>query len=188
MKKLIILSIILSLFSACNQTTSQQSKNQNIKLELTQDELASIGNNSNAGASLLVRKAVEKEMVSNKYTPEEEKELEKAIENLKIEFFLNRKASKNTQVTDVEVLQVYKDNAEKLKDADIVQVLPEIKNKIFLQKVGEEKIKYMNSLVEKYDLNSILKKYFPEIEKKEEVTKEENKELESKKEEKSKNK
>lgn len=167
MKKLIILSIILSLISACNQTSSSQTKNENIKLELTQDELASIGDNSNAGASLLVRKAIEKEMLNYQYTLEEKKELEKAIENLKIEFFLNRVASKNTQINDTEVLQVYKDNSEKLKEADIVQVLPEIKNQLFLQKVGEEKIKYMNSLVEKYDLNTVLKKYFPTEEKKE---------------------
>lgn len=175
MKKLIILSIVLAIFSACNQTTSSQVKKQNIKLELTQDELASIGNNSNAGASILVRKAIEKEMANYKYTPEEEKELEKAIENVKMEFFLNRTASKNTHVADVEVLQVYKDNADKLKDADIIQVLPEIKNQIFLQRVGEEKIKYMNSLVEKYDLNTILKKYFPDTKKeiKEEVKQEE---------------
>ena len=49
-------------------------------------------------------------------------------------------------------------NADKLKDSDIIKVLPEIK-----QRVSEEKVKYMNSLVTKYDLNNILKKYFPNI-------------------------
>lgn len=167
MKKFIILFIIIFLISACNQTQSFQEKKENIKLELTQDELASIGENSNVGASLLVRKAIEKEMANYQYTLEEKKELDKAIENLKIEFFLNRIASKNTQINDSEVLQVYKENSEKLKEVDIVQLLPKIKNQLFLQKVGEEKIKYMNSLVEKYDLNVLLKKYFPTAEKKE---------------------
>lgn len=54
-------------------------------------------------------------------------------------------------------------NADKLKDSDIIKVLPEIKEKLFLQRVSDEKVKYMNSLVTKYDLNNILKKYFPNI-------------------------
>lgn len=154
MKKLIIISTLLALFSACNQTLNQP----NNTLSLTKEELATIGNNSNAAASLLVKKAVEKEMSTYQYTTEEKQELDKAIENLKLEFFLNRVASKNTVVNDVEVLQIYKDNADKLKDSDIIKVLPEIK-----QRVSEEKVKYMNSLVTKYDLNNILKKYFPNI-------------------------
>lgn len=154
MKKLIIISTLLALFSACNQTLNQP----NNTLSLTKEGLATIGNNSNAAASLLVKKAVEKEMSTYQYTTEEKQELDKAIENLKLEFFLNRVASKNTVVNDVEVLQIYKDNADKLKDSDIIKVLPEIK-----QRVSEEKVKYMNSLVTKYDLNNILKKYFPNI-------------------------
>lgn len=154
MKKLIIISTLLALFSACNQTLNQP----NNTLSLTKEELATVGNNSNAAASLLVKKAVEKEMSTYQYTTEEKQELDKAIENLKLEFFLNRVASKNTVVNDVEVLQIYKDNADKLKDSDIIKVLPEIK-----QRVSEEKVKYMNSLVTKYDLNNILKKYFPNI-------------------------
>lgn len=159
MKKLIIISTLLALFSACNQTLNQP----NNTLSLTKEELATVGNNFNAAASLLVKKAVEKEMSTYQYTTEEKQELDKAIENLKLEFFLNRVASKNTVVNDVEVLQIYKDNADKLKDSDIIKVLPEIKEKLFLQRVSEEKVKYMNSLVTKYDLNNILKKYFPNI-------------------------
>lgn len=104
MKKLIIISTLLALFSACNQTLNQP----NNTLSLTKEELATIGNNSNAAASLLVKKAVEKKMSTYQYTTEEKQELDKAIENLKLEFFLNRVASKNTVVNDVEVLQIYK--------------------------------------------------------------------------------
>lgn len=167
MKKIIILAVIFSLVSACNQASVSQTGNKDINFELTQDELQSIGNDSTKGASILVKKAIKKEMMEYQYTLDEKKELEKAIEDLKMEFFLNRIASKNTYISDTEVLQLYKDNVEKLKDTDIVQILPEIKNQLFLQKVGNEKVKYMNSLVEKYDLNTVLEKYFPIQEKKE---------------------
>lgn len=168
MKKLIFIFALLAIFSACNHTMTQQ---DNI-LELTKEELAFVGNNSNAAASLLIKKAVEKEMSTYQYTPQEQKELNRAIENIKLEFFLNRVASKNTRIDDVEVLEIYKKNADKLKDSDIVEVLPEIKEGLFLQRVGEEKVKYMNSLIEKYDLNNTLKKYFPEIDAPEEKVKE----------------
>ena len=68
-------------------------------------------------------------------------------------------------VDDMEVLQVYQNNMDKLKDQDIVQILPQIKDQMVLQRREEEKVKYMNSLVEKYDLNAELKKHFPEIDK-----------------------
>ncbi len=72
----------------------------------------------------------------------------------------------------MEVLQVYQNNIDKLKDADITAVLPQLKDQMLFQRREEEKVKYMNSLVEKYKLNDELKKYFPESENKEEIAKE----------------
>ena len=128
-----------------------------------------MGSNSNAAAQLLVRKAVLNEMKGVKYTEEEKKELEEIKKNIEIEYFLNKKAMETANVDDMEVLQVYKDNMDKLKEADIVQVLPQIKDQMLLQRREEEKVKYMNSLVDKYDLNAELKKHFPEIDKAAEV-------------------
>lgn len=75
-------------------------------------------------------------------------------------------------VDDMEVLQVYQNNIDKLKDADITAVLPQLKDQMLFQRREEEKVKYMNSLVEKYKLNDELKKYFPESENKEETAEE----------------
>ncbi len=72
----------------------------------------------------------------------------------------------------MEVLQVYQNNIDKLKDADITAVLPQLKDQMLFQRREEEKVKYMNSLVEKYKLNDELKKYFPETENKEETAEE----------------
>lgn len=149
---------------ASNNEIKKETSTSNIEINLTQDEINSTGGDANIGAQLLVRKAILKEMEINKYTPEEEKELNNAIENLKLEFFLNRTASKKVIVSDEEVLATYKENGEKLKDADIEVVFPQIKEKIFLYKVNNEKISYMNSLVEKYRLNDKIKEYYKPVE------------------------
>lgn len=163
--KLMILSAALLLtVTGCGNDTAAKPNNGTAtgkaEIKLTQEEIAGTGENANAGAQLLVRKAVIKEMEGNKYTPEEQKELDNAIENLKVEFFLNRTASKNVVVTDEEVLATYKENGDKLKNADIEIVFPQIKQEIFMFKVNNEKVAYMNSLVEKYKLNDRIKEYY----------------------------
>ena len=39
--------------------------------------------------------------------------------------------------------------------------LPQIREQLFLQKVNNEKINYINSLIEKNQLNDKIKLYFP---------------------------
>lgn len=174
--KLFFLSaVFLLVMSGCgkevasNNETKKEVSAPKVEINLTQEEVNSTDGNANLGAQLLVRKAVLKEMEANKYTPEEEKELNNAIENLKLEFFLNRTASKNVTVSDEEVLATYKENGEKLKNADIEVVFPQIKEKIFLYKVNNEKINYMNSLVEKYRLNDKIKEYYKPVEEAQEI-------------------
>lgn len=162
MKKFLTLSVLTFLFVACENNTSENKVSG--KIELTKEEIEKTKDNSNAAAGLLVRKAILKEMSEYEYTEEEKKELEEIKTNVEIEYFLNRQGIKSAKVEDTEVLQVYQNNIDKLKDADIVKVMPEIKEKMLIQRAGEEKIKYMNSLVEKYKLNDELKKYFPESE------------------------
>ena len=168
MKKQLLLSMIFVLLMAgCgangNANTNTATKVQPITL--TETEMKEVGTNSNAAAQLLVRKAILKEMGENKYTEQEKKELEEIKKNVELEYFLNKKAMESVKVDDMEVLQVYQNNIDKLKDTDIVQVLPQLKDQMLLQRREEAKVNYMNSLVEKYDLNSEIKKRFPEVEK-----------------------
>ena len=167
-KNLIILGAFVFLLSGCG--TEQKSKE--VKISLTEQEVKDSENNSNAAAQILVKKAVLKEMENVKYSEEEKKELEEIKENIELEYFLNKKAMETANVDDMEVLQVYQNNIDKLKDADITAVLPQLKDQMLFQRREEEKVKYMNSLVEKYKLNDELKKYFPESENKEETAEE----------------
>ena len=167
-KNLIILGAFVFLLSGCG--TEQKPKE--VKISLTEQEVKDSENNSNIAAQILVKKAVLKEMENVKYSEEEKKELEEIKENIELEYFLNKKAMETANVDDMEVLQVYQNNIDKLKDADITAVLPQLKDQMLFQRREEEKVKYMNSLVEKYKLNDELKKYFPESENKEETAEE----------------
>ena len=168
-KQLMILTVSAFLVGGCGAKETAAPKID--KITLTEQEIKDTQKNSNAAAQLLVRKAILKEMNDVKYNEEEKKELEELKKNLELEYFLNKKAMETTAVDDMEVLQVYQNNIDKLKEGDIVEILPQLKNQMLLQRREEEKVKYMNSLVEKYDLNGELKKYFPEAEEKQEEVK-----------------
>lgn len=179
-KSLMVLSMLVFILGGCE---NKNVADNNTNISLTEQDVKDAENNSSIGAQILVRKAVLKEMANEKYTEEEKKELEDIKKNVEIEYFLNKKAMATTNVDDMEVLQVYQNNADKFTNADITVILPQIKEQMLIQKREDEKIKYMNSLVEKYKLNDELKKHFPEIDKKdgeeaketEEVSKEETK-------------
>ena len=135
-------------------------------IKLTKKELEALGENKDAVAQLLVRKAILAEMEKKEYTEEEKKYLEEMKLNMEIEFYLNSVAQKTVQIYDYELLEVYKNNTEVLKDKNTVEVYPQLQQALFNQKLGEEKVKVINELVEKYKINDVLKEYIkPEDEK-----------------------
>ena len=142
-------------------------------IKLTKKELEALGENKDAVAQLLVRKAILAEMENKEYTEEEKKYLEEMKLNMEIEFYLNSIAQKTVQIFDYELLEVYKNNTELLKDKNTVEVYPQLQQALFNQKLGEEKVKVINGLVEKYKINDVLKEYIKieEPEEKEEESK-----------------
>ena len=128
-------------------------------IKLTKKELEALGENKDAVAQLLVRKAILAEMENREYTEEEKKYLEEMKLNIEIEFYLNSIAQKTVQVYDYELLEVYKNNTELLKDKNTVEVYPQLQQALFNQKLGEEKVKVINEIVEKYKINDVLKEY-----------------------------
>lgn len=157
MKKYLVFATLLVTLMGCSAVSPKKA----VDIKLTQEELTQVGNNKNLAASILVKKSILKEMSEYKYTSEEKKSLAEAIENTQLEFYLNNLASKKVIVTDEEVLKVYNDNADKLKNMDPQQVLPQIKQQLLLHKIPNERTNYLNSLVDKYDLNNLLNSYFP---------------------------
>ncbi|MDU1911036.1 hypothetical protein [Fusobacterium sp.] len=128
-------------------------------IKLTEMELEILKDNKDGIAQLLVRKAILAEMEKKVYTEEEKKYLEEMKLNMEIEFYLNSIAQKTVQIHDYELLEVYKNNAELLKDKNTVEVYPQLQQALFNQKLGEEKVKIINDLIEKYKINDVLKEY-----------------------------
>jgi hypothetical protein len=152
MKKFLLTSILLVGLSSIGLAVS-----------LTEEELKVANGNSNVGASLLVKKAILEEIKSSPFTADEKKLIADAKENIEVEAFLNKLAQANVVVKEEEVLKVYEDNKDKFgADEDVVNIMPQIKQSIFNQRLGEEKVKLINIFIVKYNLNDILKKYFPQ--------------------------
>lgn len=138
-----------------------------MRLNLTKSELDTIGENKDAIAQMLVKKAILIEMEKKEYSEEEKKYLEEMKLNMEIEFYLNSIAQKTVQIFDYELLEVYKNNAELLKEKNTVDIYPQLQQALFNQKLGEEKIKVINEIIEKHKVNEVLKEYIkPEEEKK----------------------
>ena len=137
-----------------------------MQIKLTKEEMEKLGENKDGIAQLLVRKAILAEMEKKKYTEEEKKYLEEIKINIEVEFYLNSIAQKAVQIYDYELLEVYKNNSELLKDKNTVEIYPQLQQALFNKKLGEEKVKVINEIVEKYKINDVLKEYIkPEEEK-----------------------
>lgn len=131
-------------------------------VKLTKAEIKNIGNDKNRAAAILIEKAVFNEMSKAEYTKEEKEQLKKFKKNVEKEYFLNKKAGEKTVISDETVLAVYTNNKEKLEGKDPAVILPQIKEQLYKQKLQQEKINYLNSLIQEYNLNEELKKSFPD--------------------------
>ena len=153
-KKMLLLSVLVGSMIGCGK---EETKTPVVQLNQTEIEL--VESNPNIGAQLLVKKAILKEMEGNVYNEEQQKLLKEMKENLELEFYLSSISQDNIVVTDGEILKVYQDNAKVLKDRDIVEVFPQLKQQLINQRLGAAKINTINKIVEKYKLNDVLKSY-----------------------------
>ena len=134
-------------------------------IKLTEKELENVRENKDAIAQLLVRKAILNEMKEKKY-------LEELKLNMEIEFYLTTIAQNNITISDYELLEVYKNNTEILKDKTIMEVYPQLQQALINQKINEGKLVAINEIIEKHKLNEILKEYTGEEKNQEIETKE----------------
>ena len=131
-------------------------------LKLDPVEIEQANGNPNVMAQMLVSKAIMAERAKREFTNEEKAQLEIMKKNMEVEFFLNILAQKDIVIADHEILELYKNNAEALKDKNMVEVFPELRQALFNQKLGEAKVNVINGFIEQYKLNDILKEYAPQ--------------------------
>lgn len=158
-KQLLILGVFAALMTGCQQPEKAEKK---AVISLNSAELKDIKNNFEEIRLSLVRKSVLKEMEGIKYSKEEKEYLENLKKETDIEFFLNKKAMEKVKVEDEKVLEIYHQNIDSLKEFNINEALIQIKNELTKQQVYLEKIEYVNSLMEKYNIEETAKKYFAE--------------------------
>ncbi len=157
MKKLIMLFILL-LIIGCEEIQTNTTKEEYV-VELTSEQKELAGNNQNIIAELLIKNAVLKEKELATLSKEEEKKLKNLIENVELEFFIEKNAAKGLEVDPVEIVNVYEANKEKFNGATIKEVAPQIKQLIINQKLQQGKIDYVNGIIAQYNLNDKLKEY-----------------------------
>ena len=177
MKKMLLLLVLAGSMIGCGKEEVKT-----LEVQLNQTEIELVESNPNVGAQLLVKKAILKEMEGNVYNEEQQKLLKEMKENLELEFYLSSISQDNIVVTDEEILKVYQDNSKVLKDRDIVEVFPQLKQQLINQRLGAAKINTINKIVEKYKLNDVLKSY-TKVKTDKKIVKEEPKKEEPKKEE-----
>ena len=154
MKKILLVLLLGALVIGC-----ETKKNSTQELKLSKTEIELIGSNQNAGAELLVKKALLKEMDGNIYSEEQKKSLEEMKSNIELEFYLSVISQQGIVVTDEEILKVYQDNKKELKDEDLVIIFPQLKQQLINQKLALAKVRTIEKIVEKYNLNDILKSH-----------------------------
>lgn len=162
-KKYAGIMLLLGLLLGCNQegiktNVGAEKMSGSNKITLTQQELEE-NKDANLRAQLLVKKAVLNEMSIMKLTEEQNKKLNELKNNLEMEFFLEVQASKNVQIKDYEILELYKKNADKLKEGNVVDIFPKLQQALYVEKIASGKTVVLNEIITKYNLNDELKKY-----------------------------
>lgn len=128
-------------------------------IRLTEKELKNVKENKDAIAQLLVKKAILNEIKEKKYNDEEKKSLEELKTNIEIEFYLTSIAQNNITISNYEILEIYKNNSETLKDKPVAEIYPQLQQALINKKVNENKLGVINEIIERYKVNEILKEY-----------------------------
>lgn len=131
-------------------------------IRLTEKELNNVKENKDAIAQLLVKKAILNEIKEKKYNDEEKKSLEELKTNIEIEFYLTSIAQNNITISNYEILEIYKNNSETLKDKPVAEIYPQLQQALINKKVNENKLGVINEIIERYKVNEILKEYVGE--------------------------
>ncbi|MGF6905670.1 hypothetical protein [Fusobacterium sp. PH5-44] len=132
-------------------------------IKLDSIELEKVKGNANSVAQALVKKAIEEEMKIRPFSEEELGALSEMKKNVEIEYFLNLLAQNKITVSEVEILEAYKNNLAAFGDKNVTEIYSQLHQLVFNQKLGAEKATIVNNLVSKYGLNDVLKEYVPEL-------------------------
>ena len=132
---------------------------------LTRDKELANGN-PNVAAEILVQKAILQEAKNEKLTEEEQYNLDLAKQEVEVSFYLQKKFDKEfstvSNVSDEEAKKYYDEHKSEIGNTPFETIKAAIVNEIIYQKQTEIVHKYYDDLAEKYKINDILNKEYPQ--------------------------
>ena len=178
-KKFLAVSFLSLLLVACGGGNGSGSSGSGA-LELSQRDKELANGNPNVAAEILVQKAILQEAKNEKLTEEEQYNLDLAKQEVEVSFYLQKKFDKEfstvSNVSDEEAKKYYDEHKSEIGNLSFESIKEEIANRILFQKQNEIVHKYYDDLAEKYKINDILNKEYPQ-----EVTNTDNTKTEEKK-------
>lgn len=164
-KKFLAVSFLSLLLVACGGGSGSGSSGSGT-LELSQRDKELANGNPNVAAEILVQKAILAEAKSEKLTEEEQYNLDLAKQEVEVNFYLQKKFDKDfsnvSAVSEEEAKKYYDEHKAEIGNTPFNAIKDAIVNEIVYQRQTEIVHKYYDDLAEKYKINDILNKEYPQ--------------------------
>ena len=168
-KKFLAVSFLSLLLVACgggNGSGTATGSSGSGTLELSQRDKELANGNPNIAAEILVQKAILQEAKNEKLTEQEQYNLDLAKQEVEVNFYLQKKFDKDfnnvSAVSEEEAKKYYDEHKSEIGKTPFETIKAAIVNEIVYQKQTEIVHKYYNDLAEKYKINDILNKEYPQ--------------------------
>lgn len=168
-KKFLAVSFLSLMLVACgggNGSGTATGSSGSGALELSQRDKELANGNPNIAAEILVQKAILQEAKNEKLTEQEQYNLDLAKQEVEVNFYLQKKFDKDfsnvSAVSEEEAKKYYDEHKSEIGNTPFEKIKDAIVNEIVYQKQTEIVHKYYNDLAEKYKINDILNKEYPQ--------------------------
>ena len=166
-KKLLAVSFLALMLVACGGGSNSNSPSSGAgSLELSQRDKDLANGNPNVAAEILVQKAILQEAKNEKLTEEEQYNLDLAKQEVEVNFYLRKKFDKDfsnvSAVSEEEAKKYYDEHKSEIGNTPFEKIKDEIETEIVYQRQTEIVYKYYDDLAEKYKINDILNKEYPQ--------------------------
>ena len=166
-KKFLAVSFLSLMLVACGGGSNSNSPSSGAgSLELSQRDKDLANGNPNVAAEILVQKAILQEAKSEKLTEQEQYNLDLAKQEVEVNFYLQKKFDKDfsnvSAVSEEEAKKYYDEHKSEIGNTPFETIKAAIVNEIVYQRQTEIVHKYYNDLAEKYKINDILNKEYPQ--------------------------
>ena len=168
-KKFLAVSFLSLMLVACgggNGSGTATGSSGSGTLELSQRDKELANGNPNIAAEILVQKAILQEAKNEKLTEQEQYNLDLAKQEVEVNFYLQKKFDKDfsnvSAVSEEEAKKYYDEHKSEIGNTPFETIKDAIVNEIVYQRQTEIVHKYYDDLAEKYKINDILNKEYPQ--------------------------